>query len=150
MRSLAEILSPEAIDLDLRATDEKSAILALAELLRDNAGVLDLGKFSAEVFEREKVSPTVAGEGVAFPHARSDAVKQIVVAIGRSRAGIRFAKSAHATHFVVLIGTPREMVREYLSIVGSLARRLKESSVRENLMSATTPTEFIEALRGSA
>ncbi len=149
MRSLSEILSPEAIELDLRATDEKSAILALAELLRNDADVLDLEKFSAEVFEREKVSPTVAGEGVAFPHARSDAVKQIVVAIGRSRGGIRFAK-AHDIHFVVLIGTPREMVREYLSIVGSLARRLKESSVRENLMSATTPTEFIEALRGSA
>lgn len=148
MRSLSEVLSVDAIDLDLRATDEASAILALAELLRDNADVLDLEKFSAEVFEREKRSTTAADEGVAFPHARSDAVKQIVVAIGRSKGGIRFTKSAHNIHFVVLIGTPREMAREYLNIVGSLARRLKDPGVREKLLSARTTTEFVAALVG--
>lgn len=150
MRSLSEILSPDAIDLDLLAADEESAILSLAGLLDKNPDVLDLQKFCEEVFAREKVSPTAAGDGVAFPHARSDALQQIVIAIGRSKAGISFAKSADKIHFVVLIGAPREMVREYLNVVGFLARRLKDTNVREKLMAAATATDFVKGLGSNA
>ena len=42
------------------------------------------------MLEREKLSTTALGHGVAFPHARTTLVTEIVVAVGRSREGVLF------------------------------------------------------------
>jgi mannitol/fructose-specific phosphotransferase system IIA component (Ntr-type) len=139
------ILTEDLVHLDLAATTENEAIRAVAALLDGAGGVVDFRRFCEEVIERERVSSTAAGHGVAFPHARTDAVRQIVVAIGRSRKGIRF-QNGQQVHFIVIIGTPTGMVREYLNIVGKLAHLFRESAVRERLMQAETPAEFLAQL----
>ena len=65
--------------LELREGTAAEAILEIAELLRDHGHVQDYYKFADAVMEREGRSSTNTGEGVAFPHARTDLVERIVL-----------------------------------------------------------------------
>src|ERR1700722_9315677 len=142
--SAAQLLQPSRISLDIAATDKNEAILEVAGNARRDPDVLDFDSFCRELLARDELRSTAAGYGVAFPHARTDAVSEIVIAAGRSVAGIRFGEEL--VHFIFVIGTPREKVSDYLVAVGSLARLLRTEKVRTALVKAATPEEFIRAL----
>jgi mannitol/fructose-specific phosphotransferase system IIA component (Ntr-type) len=92
--------------------------------------------FLGEVTAREPKKPSVVENGVAFPHARTDLVDQIVLGIGRSPDGIPFDKGERAQ--LIFIGVPQRLVNDYLICLGTLARVLKDDAVRETLMGAQT------------
>ncbi len=106
--------------------------------------MLDIERFRRELIAREELRSTAAGFGVAFPHARTDAVSEIVIAAGRSDGGVLFGEEL--VHFIFVIGTPREKANEYLVAVGTLARLMRSEKTRAALGKAGTPEEFIRVL----
>ena len=140
----AQLLQPGRISLDLAATDKNGAIVEVAGIIKGDADVLDYPCFCRELIERDEMRSTAAGYGVAFPHARTDAVKEIIVAVGRSARGVKFG--AETVNFIFVIGTPREKANEYLVAVGTLARLMRRDMTRATLLAAGTPEEFIAAL----
>ncbi len=142
--SAAQLLHPSRILLDIAAANKNEAILEVAGAVRRDENVLDFSRFCAELLARDELKSTAAGFGVAFPHARTDAVGEIVVAAGRSAAGVRFGDEM--VNFIFVIGTPREKVSEYLVAVGGLARLLRAEKTRAALAAAATPADFIKAL----
>jgi PTS system fructose-specific IIC component len=147
---LSEILDPKLVALELREGTAAEAILEIAELLRDHGHVQDYFKFADAVMEREGRSSTNTGEGVAFPHARTDLVARLALGIGRSTAGIRFGMSKEPVHLIFLVGVPKQMVTDYLVCVGAVARVVKDKARRDALMAATTAEEFVELMRAGA
>jgi mannitol/fructose-specific phosphotransferase system IIA component (Ntr-type) len=147
---LSEILDPKQVSIELREATAAEAILEIVELLRDNGRVEDFYKLADAVMEREGRSSTNTGEGVAFPHARTNLVDKIVLGIGRSRNGIPFGYSNEPVHLIFLVGVPQRMVTDYLVCVGALARVVKDKARREALMAATTAEEFVELLRAGS
>ena len=146
---LSDLLVPSVLSLDLTARDEQEAIRAVTAQLAGHPGVRDADQLAALVLEREKLSTTALGHGVAFPHARTAAVTEIVIAVGRSREGILFRESDQIVHFLFVIGTPSDRVAQYLALVGRLARLLKEEAIRAQLLAATTAEEFLTPLRSA-
>src|SRR6476646_11290490 len=116
---LSEILDPSLVVLELREGTAAEAILEIAELLRDHGRVQDYFKFADAVMEREGRTSTNTGEGVAFPHARTDLVDRLVLGIGRSKPGIPFAYSSEPVHLIFLVGVPQRMVTDYLVCLGA-------------------------------
>jgi mannitol/fructose-specific phosphotransferase system IIA component (Ntr-type) len=147
---LSEILDPRLVVLELREATAAEAILEMVERLRDHGLVHDFYKLADAIMEREGKTSTNTGEGVAFPHARTDLVDRIVLGIGRSKQGIPFGYSSEPVHLIFLIGVPQRMVTGYLVCVGALARVVKEKGRRDALMAATTAEEFVELLRDSS
>ena len=146
---LSELLVPSVLELELTASDEEEAIRAVTARLAGHPGVKDVAHLAAQVLEREKLSTTALGHGVAFPHARTGEVSQIVIAIGRSREGILFRGADQRVNFLFVIGTPPDRVAQYLALVGRLARLLKEEAMRAQLLAATTAEEFLTPLRSA-
>ena len=145
--SLNELFESKQVVLDLHATTAAEAIWEIVELLRTNRRIQKAAQFYDAVMEREKKNSTAMEGGVAFPHARTNLVKQIVLGMGCSHAGVSFGESTELIHLLFVIGVPQQMVNDYLVCVGGLARRLKDKGTREALMQATTPAEFIAVLR---
>jgi mannitol/fructose-specific phosphotransferase system IIA component (Ntr-type) len=144
--ALADLLNPNHVDLDLRTRGVEIAFRKIMRLLAADEQIGDQEKFLQQVLARERESPSVVEQGVAFPHARTDLVNKIVLGIGRSRAGIPFAKSGRA-RLIFLIGVPQRLVNDYRVCVGALARVLKDDIIRNRLLSVETPQEFITILR---
>ncbi len=142
--SAAQILQPSRIALDITAMDKNQAILEVAGIVRGDADMVDFDLFCRELLARDELRSTAAGYGVAFPHARTDAVREIVIAAGRSPGGIQFGEER--VHYIFVIGTPREKVSDYLVAVGTLARLLRMEKIRASLARAATPEDFIRAL----
>ena len=147
---LSEILDPRLVVLELREGTAAEAILEIAERLRDHGHVQDFYKFADAVMEREGRSSTNTGDGVAFPHARTDLIDRIALGIGRSTAGLRFGPAKELVHLIFLFGVPKQMVTDYLVCVGAVARVVKDKPKRDELISAATAEEFVELLRSGA
>jgi mannitol/fructose-specific phosphotransferase system IIA component (Ntr-type) len=140
----AKLLQPSRISLNIAATEKNQAILEVAGIMQNTPDLLDFPCFCRELLARDELRSTAAGYGVAFPHARTDAVREIVIAAGRSTVGVRFGDET--VYFIFVIGTPREKATEYLVAVGTLARLMRTEKIRTALGKANTPEEFIRVL----
>ncbi len=114
------------------------------------APVRDAEKLIADVLAREAEHSTFMGHGVAFPHARTDCVEEIVLGIGRSAEGVAFGENGEPAQLIFVIGVPTRMVTDYQVCVGALARLTKSEETRRALMAAESVAELIEILRSGS
>ena len=127
----------ELINLDLLSERKEDAIRELARLMESTQGVIDFDLFLEDVFERERLGTTGIGDGIAIPHARTDAVDQLVIALGRSARGVEFESlDGKKVTLLFLMGTPKGSVSHYLKILAQLTRLLKEGTFRDKLLEA--------------
>ena len=143
---ISSLLKPEQIKMELAQVKRCNAINEVAQLLQNNPNVTNFAGFYEELLARERIESTCLGNEIAFPHARTDSLKGMVLAVGRSPQGVWFENSSQTVKLIFVIGTPKRMVTDYLSVVGGLARLLKDPGTRESLISATNTDEFIAAL----
>ena len=141
------LLDPRHVLLDLRGKTAGEAVWEIVELLRESGELSKANEFFDAVMAREEKVSTVANGGVAFPHARTDLVEEMLLGIGRSVGGIPFGPGRIPVHLIFLIAVPQQMVNDYLICVGGLARRLNREATREALLAASTPAQFLERLR---
>jgi mannitol/fructose-specific phosphotransferase system IIA component (Ntr-type) len=92
---LADVILPEAIIPDLRASDRdgviREMVAAFAPSLKfGNDAVLSVAD---AVIEREQGGGTAFGKGVAVPHAKHPAIQGVVGTLARSRRCINFRRS---------------------------------------------------------
>jgi mannitol/fructose-specific phosphotransferase system IIA component (Ntr-type) len=144
---LCDILDEKHVTLVLRARTRDEALREIIATMADAVELAEPEKFFAEVVAREEANSTYMGNGVAFPHARTDLVQRILLGIGRSAEGIAFGAAGELVHLLFVIAVPRRMVNEYLVCVGALARVVKEPETREALMNAATAAELLEVIR---
>ena len=147
--NISDLLDARFIDLNLAVRDKESAIKAVAHMARDHPEIADFAAFCRSVYDREDLGSTSIGRGIAIPHARTDLVKQIVLIVARCSHGIVFdEKDAEPVRIIFLVGTPKRMVTDYLRIIGSLARCMKDDGFRDRLLQVQTPEEFIGLFKG--
>jgi mannitol/fructose-specific phosphotransferase system IIA component (Ntr-type) len=146
--ALADLLDEKDIALQLRARKPATALRQIIQMLAANGKIDQSEKFLEAVLAREQINPSIVENGVAFPHARTDLVNEIVLGIGRSRAGIPFREGKRA-HLIFVIGVPQRLINDYLISLGTLARISQDDLTRATLLQAETPREFVEALTSS-
>jgi mannitol/fructose-specific phosphotransferase system IIA component (Ntr-type) len=144
---LADLLDERHVALQLRARKPPNALHEIVQLLAATGKIDNSQKFFEQVLARELKNPSPVQYGVAFSHARTDLVDQIVIGIGRSRAGITFG--GNRARLIFVIGVPQQLINDYLVCVGTLARIVADEVTRTALLQAETPPEFIEVLKGS-
>lgn len=143
---ISSLLKPDQIKLELDQGKRCNAINEVAQLLQHNPNVTNFAGFYEELLARERIESTCLGNEIAFPHARTDSLKGMVLAVGRSTGGVWFENSSQNVKLIFVIGTPKRMVTDYLSVVGGLARLLKDAATREQLLTVQGVDEFIATL----
>jgi len=144
--ALSELLDEKQVILRLRSRKLPNALREIIQLLAQNGKVDNAEKFVEEVLAREQAHPSAVENGVAFPHARTDLVNEIVIGIGRSRAGIPVGANQQRARLIFVIGVPERLLNDYLICVGTLVRLVKDDALRTTLLEAETPRQFLDAL----
>jgi mannitol/fructose-specific phosphotransferase system IIA component (Ntr-type) len=144
--ALADLLDEKQVILRLRSRKPANAVREIIQLLAANGKIDDADEFLEQVLAREQVHPSAVENGVVFPHARTDLVDQIILGIGRSRAGIPFGKNGVRARLIFVIGVPQQLVNDYLICVGTLARLVRDDAIHSTLLGAETAREFLDAL----
>src|SRR5262245_13098800 len=147
MISIADTLAPERVRLSLNSTASALAIDEVALALRSAPEVLDWDELHAGLHRSAPCLAETGGEfAICLPHARTDAVTSMVMAVGRSAKGVQFKGCAAPVRYIFCIGVPKALANDYLRIVGLLARILKQPKTEQALRNAQTPIEFIHHL----
>ncbi|MEJ2703312.1 MAG: PTS sugar transporter subunit IIA, partial [Sedimentisphaerales bacterium] len=114
---LTEFVCFEAMVPELQASDRDGVIAELISLL-DEAGKLGTAKsadIQREMIKRENEASTGMGRGVAIPHVKHKAVKNVAAAIGLSGVGIDFsALDKQPVYSVILLVSPAEDADKHL------------------------------------
>ncbi len=148
--ALSDLLDERHVILGLRSRKPANAIREIVQMLSRTGKIAKPEAFLEQVLARERMHTSVVENGVAFPHARTDLVDEIVVGIGRSRAGIPFGENQPRARLIFMIGVPERLVSDYLICVGTLARLVMDETIRSKLLNAGTAREFVVALTAEA
>ena len=151
--ALADLLTEQQVILRLRSRKPANAIREIVDVLASDISGRKIAKpeaFLEQVLAREQTHPSVVENGVVFPHARTDLVDEIAIGVGRSHAGISFDQNQQRANLIFVIGVPERLLSDYLVCVGTLARLVKDETIRSRLLNAATPREFINALMAEA
>lgn len=141
-----EILRPSDVALELRARDKATAVEEVLTEVRGDARVLHWEKLRTAVLERDAPALAVDGRGICIAHGRTDAVDELVVAVGRSPGGMAFPEIVEPVHLVFVAGIPSAMDSEYLRIVGAIVRVCRDRAMFDELMATTEREAFVERL----
>ena len=144
--TLTDLLDEKEVILGLRSRKAPNALREIIDLLAQNGKIDNPEAFFEKVLAREQAHPSVVENSAVFPHARTDLVDEIVVGIGRSRAGIPFGHNGVRARLIFVVGVPERLVNDYLICVGTLARLVRDDATRLALLHAQTPREFVDAL----
>ena len=144
---LSSLLEPARISLALHSAKRTGALHEVAALLQGHPEVVNFDGFYQELLARERLDTTCLGNGVALPHARTEHVKKIVLAVGRSPGGVHFEHNDQTVHLLFILGTPKNNPTDYLILVGALCRIIKDQANRDALLAAPTPEAFIATVR---
>jgi PTS system fructose-specific IIA component len=135
-----------AVVLDVDCPDRGSLIRQLVATLADCPDVVDLDSFARQLIRREVETPTGLENGCALPHARSAAVEEIVLVVGRSLYPIDFGAADGPARLFFLFGVPEHCITQYLKLVAKLSTLLKSESFRRRLLEAKSESEMREIL----
>src|SRR5215831_15313477 len=132
-----DLLHEQHVIMRLRSRKPANAIREIVDVLASDISGRKITMpeaFLEQVLAREQTHPSVVENGVAFPHSRTDLVDEIVIGIGRSRAGIPFGENQQRAHLIFVIGVPERLLSDYLVCVGTLARLVRDETIRSRLL----------------
>jgi len=135
---------------ELQARDRDGAIAELVSSL-DKAGKLGKGKCKElvkAVIKREKEASTGMGKGIAVPHVKHKAVKDVVAAIGQSSAGIDFSSlDKQPVYSVILLISPADEPDKHLQAMENVFRHLQHEKFRKFLRQCRDMVQIEDLLR---
>ena len=146
----ADFVCSDAIIAKLEATDRDGAIAELVSALV-RAGRLKkplCDDVIKAVIRRENEASTGMGKGIAIPHVKHGAVRDVVGAIGQTSSGIDFAAlDKQPVYSVILLVSPLNNPDRHLQAMESIFRHLQHDRFRKFLRQAQTVEQIIDLLQ---
>lgn len=141
--NIEDMLSREAIIPRLKSEDKKQALHALAvkaEALT-GAGAPDI---YAALLQRERLSSTSLGRGIAIPHVKLPAVKAITCIFARLEQPIAFeSHDGEPVDLLFFLLAPEHAGGDHLKALARISRLVRDPATLDGLRSA----KDAEALR---
>ena len=145
---LKDILRQDLMILELGQLEKTDIIKTLIHQLVKN-GLLDEANeasFIQTVLDREEVSSTGVGDGIAIPHGMSEVIKEPVVVYAHSKEGLEFeSMDGNPAHHFFLIATPKGDGNEHLTILAELSTQLMKQDVIQKLNEANHEQAIVDA-----
>ena len=140
-RKAVEHLRAAIFIRNLDAVSEQEAISKMLGRLQGRPQVRDLQELSKTVFDRQRADRPLFPGGIAFPHARTNAVSELVMVVATCSYPIPFGEVS--VRLIFLIGIPKQAGAEYLELISFLARHVRGATVVDQLVKAENMSSFL-------
>lgn len=142
---IAELISPEGVVPNLRATSKKQALQELARRAAEITGLAERAVFDVLV-EREKLGTTGVGNGIAIPHGKLASLTKLYGLFARLERPIDFDSiDEQPVDLIFLLLAPESAGADHLKALARISRLLRDKAVCEKLR-ATDTAEGLYAL----
>ncbi len=144
---LTQILQPACIKVPLDGEDKQLVITELVDLLDANGLLLDRNTVLEAVLAREQTRSTGIGSGIAIPHGKCKAVKELVMAVGIAHEPIDFASvDGKPVTIVLLLVSPADQTGPHIQALARISRLMLDERFKQGLEEATSAEQVYELL----
>jgi len=142
---IADLISPEGVVPNLRATSKKQALQELARRAADITGLAERAILDV-LIERERLGTTGVGNGIAIPHGKLASLTRIYGLFARLDKPIDFDSiDEQPVDLIFLLLAPESAGADHLKALARISRLLRDKSVCEKLR-GTESAEGLYAL----
>ncbi len=140
---ITDLLKPEGIKLGGSPKNKAEAIDQMVELMVKEGNINDKAKYKAAVLAREAETSTAIGEGIAIPHAKTDAVDRPGLAAMTVPGGVDYdAPDDEPSNIIFLIAAPNTKENVHLEVLSRLSTLLMDDDFTDALRNAKSVEEF--------
>lgn len=143
---IVDLLSRESILLGAAPKSKAEAIDLLIDLQVKGGKIADREEYKKGILAREAMSSTAVGEGIAIPHAKSEAVKAPSLAAMTVPEGVDYqAMDDEPSNLLFMIAAPNNG-DVHLEVLSRLMTLLMDEDFRAKLLAAANAGEFLAAI----
>jgi len=147
---ITDLLKPEGIKIGASAADQSDAIDQLVALQATVGNISDKDAYKEAILKREAEFSTAVGDGIAIPHAKTNAVKKAGLAAMTVKGGVDWnAADGKKSDLVFMIAAPEGEANTHLEILAKLAQMLMHKDFADALRAAKTPEDFLAVIDGA-
>jgi PTS system nitrogen regulatory IIA component len=140
---ITDMLRREFVLEEMAVAGKREALTALTDLFARGGVKISPGAMLPVLLEREKLGSTGIGEGIAIPHGKVGGLEEMLVAFGRSRAGVAFdAMDGKPVHLFFLLMAPDNSAGLHLKALAKISRMLRDPQFRKSLLEAPDQAEL--------
>ncbi|HET7005434.1 MAG TPA: PTS sugar transporter subunit IIA [Candidatus Binatia bacterium] len=140
---IIDFVSVHTIIPALVSREKDAALEELAVGLAEKYDHLDPRKVLTVLQERERISSTAIGDGVAIPHGKLPGLDKIYGAFARSEPGVNFnSLDGEPTHLFFVLIAPENAAADHLKALARISRLLKDPAFRQRLMRGKNQQEL--------
>ena len=144
---IADLLAKESIDLQAKVGSKAEALEHLVTLMAKSGKLVDEAEYKRCVLAREEEGSTGIGEGIAIPHAKTNAVKAPGLAAMIVSEGVDFASlDDQPAKLFFLIAAPDTEDNVHLDVLSRLSTLLMDEEFTTALYAAKSPKEFLSII----
>ena len=144
---LSEILSPSLISLELEATDKDELFEEMVSLFTRQGLLPDRTAAIRQLKDREAKMTTGITRWVAFPHAKLEGVKNVVVALGISHSGIDYdALDKQPVYVVLMVFSEAGNPGPHIQLLAEMSRIFSIEGFTKSLRQARTAQEVLNLI----
>lgn len=147
--ALVDILNDKIIDLDIEAKNKDEALRHLSSLLKEENYIDDIDMFVKDIYVREAEGTTGIGNSIAIPHGKSSSVKNIGIAIGRTKNAIEWESiddQPISLIFLFCVSDNNDYARNHMLLLAEIAGKLGNDEQVKRIQKATNKEEIINIL----
>ena len=147
---ITDLLKHEGIKIGASAADQSDAIDQLVALQATVGNISDKDAYKEAILKREAEFSTAVGDGIAIPHAKTNAVKKAGLAAMTVKGGVDWnAADGKKSDLVFMIAAPEGEANTHLEILAKLAQMLMHKDFADALRAAKTPEDFLAVIDGA-
>ncbi len=140
---ITDFLTPDRVIADLTEKEKSAVLKEMAGQLAGSESGLDATQILKVLQDREKISTTAIGEGVAIPHGKLPNVQKVSALFARSLQGVDFASlDGEPTYLFFTLIAPQDAAADHLKALARISRLLKDPDLRRRLLAAATNQEL--------
>lgn len=144
---IVDLLRRDSICLNGKASGKMDVIDQMASLMEKGGHLSDVKAYKQAVLKREEEGTTGIGEGVAIPHAKTNAVLNPGLAAMTFSEGVEFESlDDQPVRLVFMIGAPGTKDNVHLEVLSRLSMLLMDQRFREHLLHAKSPDAFLKVI----
>lgn len=144
---LKDIITLDCIDINLKGNTKSEIIDEMIDILYKAGKLNDREEYKKEILKREQQGSTGMEEGIAIPHAKTNAVKNSTVAIGISKKGVDYESlDGELSHLFFMIAASDTSADSHIEILSKITTLLLEDEIREGILHANSKEKLLNIL----
>lgn len=144
---ITDLLKKESMELGVKVSSKEEALDKLIHLMDAGGRLKDKAVYKEGILAREALGNTAVGEGIAIPHAKSEAVKEPGLAVMVTTEGVDYkAFDGSLTKLIFMIAAPQEGADVHLEALSRLSALLMDSDLKNALLRASSKEEFLQLI----